>query len=81
MMTEYLFHGKLPEDEKVSRGVVAQAPSFCVINDILYYVDSRHGDIRWVVVRQTLKSLVITENHCGPCAGVTSSITCWLKVN
>ena len=69
MIKEYLVNGTLPEDKGRARSIAAEAPSFCLINGILYYVDCRRGNTKRVVVPRALRNLIITENHCGPCAG------------
>ena len=59
----------LPEDEKSARSIAAQAPLFCLIGRVLYYIDCFRGNSKRVVFPQALRNLIITENHCGPCAG------------
>ena len=69
MIKEYLVNGTLPEDERIARSIAAQAPSFCLIDGVLHYIDCCHGNSKRVVVPLALRNLIITENHCGPCAG------------
>ena len=40
-MSLYLEHGKLPEDKNKSRKVASQSVHFTMLDDILYYVDSK----------------------------------------
>ena len=69
MIKEYLVSGTLLEDKRSAHSIAAQAPSFCLIDGVLYYIDCRCGNSKRVVVPQALRNLIITENHCGPCAG------------
>ena len=66
-MLEYLESDVLPEDQKAAGSIVAQAPSYCVLDGVLYFIDGRRG--KRVVVPRSLKSLIMAENHSGPCAG------------
>ena len=68
-MLEYLRTNILPEDQKEARSIVAQAPSFCVLDGVLYFIDGRRGNRKTVVVPKSLRNLVMAENHSGPCAG------------
>ena len=68
-MLDYLRTNVLPEDQKEARCIVAQGPSFCILNGVLYFIDRRRGNTKRVVVPQSLRSLIMTENHSGPCAG------------
>ena len=68
-MLEYLRTNVLPEDQKEARSIVAQAPSFCVLDGVLYFIDGRQGNRKRVVVPKSLRNLVMAENHSGPCAG------------
>jgi len=68
-MLDYLQANVLPEDQKEARCIVAKAPSFCILNGVLCFIDSRRGNTKRVVVPQSLRSHIMTENHSGPCAG------------
>ena len=68
-MLDYLRTNVLSEDQKEARCIVAQAPSFCMLNGVLHFIDSRLGNTKRVVAPQSLRSLIMTENHSGPCAG------------
>ena len=50
MIKEYLVNGTLPEDERSVRSIAAQAPSFCLINGVLYYINCCQGNSKRVVV-------------------------------
>ena len=39
-MLDYLRTNVFPEDQKETRCIVAQAPSFCILNGVLYFIDS-----------------------------------------
>ena len=68
-MLEYLRTNVPPEDQKEACSIVAQAPSFCVLDGVLYFIDGRQGNRKRVVVPKSLRNLVMAENHSGPCAG------------
>ena len=68
-MLEYLESDVLPEDQKAAHSIVTQAPSFCILDKVLYYIDGRRENMKRVVVPRSLRNLVIAENHSGPCAG------------
>jgi len=40
-MSDYLQADVLPEDQREARSIVAQAPSFCVMDGVLYFIDGR----------------------------------------
>ncbi len=42
-MFNFLVHNKLPSDEQNARKVAAQALHFCVVDNILYFVDPKNG--------------------------------------
>ena len=59
----------LPEDEQKARKIVIQEPSFALVDGILYFLDSRHGDRKHVAVPKHLRQGILEENHSGPMAG------------
>jgi len=50
VMLDYVQVNVLPEDQKEACCVVAQAPSFCILNGVLYFIYSRRGNTKRVVV-------------------------------
>ena len=62
-------NGTLPENEGRVHSIAAEAPLFCLIDGVLYYIDCCRGNVKRVVVSQALRNLIITKNHCGPCVG------------
>ena len=65
-MLEYIQANVQPDDQKEARSVVAQAPSF---GGMLYFINSQRGNTKRVVVLQSLRNLMMTENHSGLCVG------------
>ena len=65
----FLESGSLPEDVQKARKIVVQEPSFALVDGILYYLDSRHGDRKRVAVPKHLRQGILEENHSGPMAG------------
>ena len=65
----FLESGSLPEDEQKARKIVVQEPYFALVDDILYFLDSRHGDRNRVAVPKHLCQGILEENHSGPMAG------------
>ena len=43
--------------------------SFALVDGILYFLDSRHGDRKRVAVPKHLHQGILEENHNGPMAG------------
>ena len=68
-MLNYLEHGELPANDKDARRTVMQSSTYCLIDKVLYYVDSHRGNIRRIVVPRSLRDRILSENHSGPCAG------------
>ena len=67
-MLEYLEFVVLPEDQKEVHSIVTMAPSFCILDKVLYFIDGRRENMKRVVVPRSLRNLVMAENHSGPCA-------------
>ena len=65
----FLESGSLPKDEQKARKIVIQEPSFALVDGILYFLDSRHGDRKRVAVPKHLRQGILEENHSGPMAG------------
>ena len=68
-MLKYLEHGELPANDKDARRTVMQSSTYCLIDKVLYYVDSHRGNIKRIVVPRSLRDRILSENHSGPCAG------------
>ena len=68
-MLNYLEHGELPANDKDAHRIVMQSSAYCLIDKILYYVDSHRGNIKRIVVPRSLRDRILSENHSGPCAG------------
>ena len=49
--------------------IVVQELSFILVDGILYFLDSRHGDRKHVAVQKHLRQGILEENHSGPMAG------------
>ncbi len=68
-MSLYLEHGKLTEDKNKSRKVASRSVHFTMLDDILYYVDSKCNNHKQVVVPQQLQQQILQEGHCGLTGG------------
>ena len=66
---QFLLDGTLPDDTQRSRKVAAQAPSFTMIDNSLYYLDSTKKDWKRCVVPLHLRQQVMEEYHSGPLSG------------
>ena len=65
----FMENDELPAEEKRAKAVVAQASVLTLVDDILYYVDSKQGNKRRIVVPEHLRKQIMEENHSGPMAG------------
>lgn len=65
----FLSTGKLPDCDQKPKRIAAQAPSFALVNGVVYLLDSKGGDRKWCVVPQQLREMIMEENHSGPMAG------------
>ena len=68
-MVSFLKDGKLPSDATRAHKVVAQAPHYSLVTDILYYIDLRKRSCKRTVVPQHLQKAVMEEAHGGPFSG------------
>ena len=69
-MIQFLTNGTLPDDPQHSRKIAAQAPSFTIVDNILYYLDSAtKKDRKRCVVPSHLRQQVMEEYHSGPLSG------------
>ena len=60
-LIDYLQRGKLPKDPKQSEIVVAKAPSYCVMNDILYFINGKRRKCQLVVIPKQLQKNIGRE--------------------
>jgi len=65
----FLKDGKLPCDENREKKVALQGNNFTIIDDILYYVDTKDGGRRQAVVSKQLQRQILEESHSGTMAG------------
>ena len=68
-LIQYMNKETLPADENKARKVAAQAPSFSLLNGILYFVDSKNKNRKRCVVPVQMRTQLMEENHSGPMAG------------
>ena len=66
---QFLRDGSLPADAHLARKLSAQAEQFTLVDEVLYYVDSRQEYRKRCVVPSHLRARVLEENHSGPMAG------------
>ena len=68
-MIDFLKDSKLPSDQQQAKKVALQGNNFTIIDDILYYIDSKNGNRKWAVVPKQLQKELLEENHGGLMAG------------
>ena len=68
-LIHHMNKGTLPADENKARKIAAQAPSFSLLNGILYFVDSKNKNRKRCVVPVQMRQQLMEENHSGPMAG------------
>ena len=68
-LINFLTNKTLPVDPTQAKKVAAQAPTFEMIDGILYFIDSKNDHRKRCVVPQKLRTQIIEENHSGPMAG------------
>ena len=68
-MSCFLKQGELPMVDKEARRLVIQAKSYVIDSDVLYFIDSKRGNRRRVVLPCSLKEQVLRETHEGLYAG------------
>ena len=59
---KYLGEDKLPKDPENSRKPVAKVSQFNLINSIMFYVNTKHGYRRRVVVPHHLREQLLRES-------------------
>ena len=68
-LSKFLSQGQLPDDSQRAKKIASQAPSFALIDDIVYFIDSKRNHQRCCVVPTHLCAHLMEENHSGPFAG------------
>lgn len=68
-MVTFISNGELPADKTKARKIAAQAPSYAVVDGILYLLESKKGFRKRCVVPGQLRQRLLEENHQGPYAG------------
>ncbi len=73
LMFNFLIHDKLPTVEQKAqqkaRKLAAQALHFSVIENILYFVESKQDGRKRCAVPEHLRQQIMTESHSSPMAG------------
>lgn len=65
-MRQFLSQGQLPDDPQRAKKIAAQAPSFALLDNIIYFIDSKRSNQRRSA---HLHADLLEENHSGPFAG------------
>ena len=68
-LRQFLSQCQLPEDPQRAKKIAAQAPSFTLLDNIIYFIESKRNDQRRCVVPTHLRAGMMEENHSGPFAG------------
>ena len=68
-MYDFLEAGTLPSSEQDAKETAAQAPSFTLIDKVLYFVDLKGDGRKCAAVPAHLRERILTENHAGLMAG------------
>ena len=68
-LRQFLSQEQLPDDLQRARKIAAQALSFALLDNIVYFIDSKRNNQRRCVVPAHLRAGVMEENHSGPFAG------------
>lgn len=66
---DYVARGTMPRDEQQAKKICGQAVHFAVIDDILYFIDSKPQGRKRAVVPAHLQEQILRENHGGIMAG------------
>lgn len=65
MMLHYLQDGALPEDDKLSKQIVAESKQYDIVDGVLHFENSAFPN-RWcIVVPEHMRSNVLDEAHAG----------------
>ena len=68
-LIQYLTDGSLPQEASTSKLVVAKAPSFALLDKILYHVDIKQHQGKQAVVPMHLREKIMHEYHQGRMSG------------
>ena len=68
-MINYLENGLLPTDDRQVKKLVNQAAHFALVEDILYFIDSKKGNRKRAVVPLSLRKQIMEEVHGGKFGG------------
>ena len=74
LLVEYLEARVLPADSQLARKVVSQAPSFILVDRILYFIDVKQGNVQRIAVPQHLTQQILTEYHSSIMSGHFSGV-------
>jgi len=74
MLVEYLDKKVLPEVTQSACKVISQVPLFTLVNQILYFVDVKQGNLQRVVVSSHLTQQIMTEYHSSIMSGHFSGV-------
>ena len=64
-----LKYGLLPAEEQEARTIAARALHFTIIDDVLYFLDTKRGGRRRAAVPSHLQKSILEDYHCGKMAG------------
>ena len=67
-IVRFLEKEELPQEEERARKVALQSPLFILVDDTLFFVDSKSGGRRRAVVPKHLQGQIMEEAHRGPMA-------------
>ena len=59
----FLEHDQLPVDENRARKIALQSSQFVIVDDVLYFSDTKKDNRRRVVVPKHLRNKILEENH------------------
>ena len=68
-LINYIQQGILPQDKKQARVIAAQAPNYCIIDGILYFIHTKKRKCKLMVVPKQLRQRIMQEYHVGPLGG------------
>ena len=73
-LIQYLTDGTLPQDPDKSKLLIAKAPSFELIDKLLYHIDIKQQQIKQVAVSVHLRQQIMHDNHRGRMSGHFSGL-------
>ena len=66
---DFLRDSVLPSEEKQAKKLALQGNQFVLVDNIVYYVDTKNNGKRRAVVPKHLQNGILEENHSGRMAG------------